>query len=170
MFNIINLKSLEQLRQATLKDIPLISHIESQCFPETEAASLSSFKQRYAVFPECFFVLESDGILVGHINGCIYNRPELPDLLYEDASLHCPNGAYQTVFGLAVTPEYQHRGYASKLIQHLIRISQDRGLEGMVLTCKTHLIGFYQQHGFEHKGVSASTHGGVSWHDMLLVF
>lgn len=161
---------MERLRQAKPEDIKHIAYIESQCFPSAEAASLASFHQRYAIFPECFFVLEVSGVLVGHINGCIYNHPELPDCLYADASLHCPNGSYQTVFGLAVAPEHQHQGYASKLIQYLIKVSQDRELKGIVLTCKTHLVGFYQRYGFEHKGVSASTHGGVSWNDMLLVF
>lgn len=74
-----------------------MAEIEAMCFPEEEAASLDAFQKRFAVSPECFFVLEIDDVVVGHINGCIFSAPELPDLLYSDTSLHCPKGAYQTV-------------------------------------------------------------------------
>jgi ribosomal protein S18 acetylase RimI-like enzyme len=161
---------VKNLRPATANDINRISTIENACFPEAEAASLASFIKRFAAFPECFFVLEINGEIVGHINGCIYDYPELPDELYANASLHCPNGKYQTVFGLAVTPEYQRKGYASLLIQHLIKISKERGQLGVVLTCKDYLIDFYRRNGFEHLGQSASSHGGVNWNDMLLTF
>lgn len=161
---------VKNLRPATANDIHCISDIENKCFPETEAASLTSFIERFAAFPECFFVLEINDAIVGHINGCIYDSPELPDELYANASLHCPNGKYQTVFGLAVEPEYQRKGYASLLLQHLIKVSKERGQLGVVLTCKDYLIDFYKRNGFEHLGQSASSHGGVSWNDMLLTF
>jgi predicted N-acetyltransferase YhbS len=161
---------VNHLRQATAKDIARIAEIERQCFPEAEAASLQSFNERFAVFPECFFVLEVNNEIVGHINGCIYDSPELPDELYSDASLHSPDGKYQTVFGLAVVPEYQKKGYASLLIQHLIKVSETKGHHGIVLTCKDYLVDFYQRYGFKHLGKSDSNHGGVSWNDMLLEF
>jgi len=159
-----------KIRQATIKDISRMATIEEICFSESEAASLASFQKRFLVFPECFFVLESDGLVVGHINGCIFNAPELPDALYSDATLHCPQGGYQTVFGLAVDPQYQHKGYASALIKYFIEFSKNSEHNGMVLTCKDHLIKFYQNVGFIHQGVSDSSHGGVQWNDMLLTF
>ena len=158
------------IRQATQADVTRISEIEQLCFPESEAASLASFKARFAVFPECFFVLEIDGVIVGHINGCIYHSPDLPDELYSNPSMHCPDGKYQTVFGLAVDPEYQRNGYASLLTKHLIDVSKQKEHLGMVLTCKDKLIPLYQSLGFVCQGASASSHGGASWNDMLLTF
>ncbi|CCN47538.1 putative Acyl-CoA N-acyltransferase [Vibrio nigripulchritudo MADA3029] len=158
------------IRPALHSDIKRISDIESLCFPESEAASLESFTKRFDVFPECFFVLEVDNQVVGHINGCRYHLPELPDELFEDANLHNPEGAFQTVFGLAVDPQHQRKGYASELTKHLIQICRQRELEGMVLTCKEHLIPFYQHHGFVLRGKSESCHGGASWFDMTLNF
>ena len=157
-------------RQATREDINRMAQIEAMCFPHAEAASLEAFQKRFAAFAECFFVLEVDGVVVGHINGCIHSAPELPDALYSDTSLHRPNGAYQTVFGLAVDPQYQKRGYASALTRYFIEVSRADGRKGMVLTCKEYLIDFYQRLGFTHKGVSASSHGGARWNDMLLTF
>lgn len=161
---------MKKLRQATAQDINRIAEIESICFPEAEAASLPSFIARFAAFPECFFVLEIDNKIIGHVNGCIYDKPELPDILYADASLHQPNGKYQTVFGLAVDPAYQRKGYASVLIQHFIENSKNKGQLGVILTCKDYLLDFYKGNGFDHLGKSASSHGGVSWNDMLLTF
>lgn len=161
---------MHNLRPATIEDIERIAEIESRCFPEAEAATLKSFNERFAVFPECFFVLEVNGKIVGHINGCINGSPELPDELYENASLHQPDGKFQTVFGLAVDPEFQHQGYASLLTEHLVGISKTRGQGGMILTCKEYLVGFYEKYGFKCQGQSASTHGGAVWNDMLLKF
>ena len=84
--------------------------------------------------------------------------------------MHNPNGAYQTVFGLDVLPEYQHNGYASQLMNHLIKVSKERNKKGIILTCKDHLIGFYESFGYRHLGVSASNHGDAKWNDMLLEF
>jgi len=161
---------LYNIRQATSEDINRIAEIEGLCFPEAEAASLQSFQQRFSVFPECFFVLEIKGQVVGHINGCIYDSPELPDELYSDASLHRPFGKYQTVFGLAVHPDHQRKGYASLLTNHFIKVSQEKAHHGMVLTCKDYLKHFYEKHGFICQGVSASSHGGSIWNDMTLLY
>lgn len=158
------------IRQAKKEDVKRMAQIEAICFPEEEAASLESFQKRFAVFPESFFVLEVDGVVVGHINGCIYNAPELPDALYSDTSLHCPDGGYQTVFGLAIDPQHQNQGYASALTRHLIKVSRAEGRKGVVLTCKDYLVDFYQSLGFTHQGISTSSHGGAKWNDMLLTF
>ena len=162
--------SVKNLRQATKEDITRIAEIESLGFPESEAATVAIFYERFEAFPECFFVLEINEEIVGHINGCINDSPELPDELYSNSSLNCPNGKYQTVFGLVVSPKYQRKGYASLLTNHLIEVSKSRGQVGIILTCNEHLVSFYQKHGFNHQGKSASTHGGVGWNDMLLIF
>ncbi|MBO1255003.1 GNAT family N-acetyltransferase [Alteromonas sp. 5E99-2] len=161
---------MHNIRQAVKADINRMAEIEEMCFSGSEAASLDSFQKRFSVFPECFFVLEHNDIVVGHINGCVFNSPELPDALYSDTRLHCPKGDYQTVFGLAVDPQHQRKGYASALTNHFIEFSKSRKHKGMVLTCKDHLIHFYQSFGFTHQGVSNSSHGGAQWNDMVLTF
>ena len=124
----------------------------------------------FFAFKENFFVAIEDGEVVGFINGCTTNSPELPDELYHDTSLHNPNGAYQTVFGLDVLPKYRRNGIAENLLNYFIQISKARGKKGIVLTCKDYLVHYYKKFGFEHKGVSASSHGGAKWNDMVLIF
>lgn len=158
------------IRPATAADVRAIADVEAACFPPAEACPFEEFERRYSVFPDCFFVAEEAGRIVGFINGCVTDRPLLPDELYHDANLHIPAGAWQTVFGLAVHPEYQHRGIAQRLMRRLIADAQERRREGLVLTCKPQKIGFYEQFGYQDNGWADSTHGGAAWHLMVLRF
>ena len=160
------------IRLANKNDIEQIIKIESICFPKAEAATAESFHQRFEVFPENFIVAEDkkENKIVGFINGCTTDKPELPDELYEDANLHKKDGDYQTVFGIDTLPEYQHQGIASHLMNNLIEVSKKRNKKGIVLTCKDHLIHFYEKFGYKCYGVSKSNHGGAKWNDMVLNF
>ena len=72
------------IRQAVADDVTKVAEIEEKCFPAAEAASLKSFFERFMAFPECFLVAEADGIVVGHINGCVTDYPKLIDALYPE--------------------------------------------------------------------------------------
>ncbi|MGM9934894.1 GNAT family N-acetyltransferase [uncultured Clostridium sp.] len=159
-----------EIRSALKEDLQEIIRIESICFPESEAAKEDDIRKRFDAFSENFIVAADNGRIVGFINGCTTDAPKLPDELYHDTKLHKKDGAYQTVFGLDVLPEYRHKGVAAQLMNHLIELSKERGKKGMVLTCKNHLIHYYEKFGFRHQGVSESEHGGAVWNDMLLIF
>ena len=159
-----------RIRQAVADDIEKIAAVEERCFPPAEAATIKSFVERFMAFPECFFVAEADGKVVGHINGCVTNAPKLPDALYHNTALHIPNGPWQTVFGIAVLPEFQHHGIATALMGKFKDETKKRGKEGIVLTCKDEKISFYEGLGFVCEGVSESSHGGARWNDMILRF
>lgn len=159
-----------KIRLANSDDLTQIIEIENLCFPVAEAATEKQLRERFNVFGDCFLVAEKDHKIVGFINGCATSLPCLPDELYHNVSLHVPCGSYQTVFGLDVLPEYRHHGIAGELLNALIHLAFQRGQKGIVLTCKDHLVGYYQKFGFIHQGVSASQHGGAKWNDMLLEF
>lgn len=157
------------IRNVTPDDLDAVTAVEATCFPAAEAADRESFQLRINTFPESFFVAETeDGNIIGFINGCVTNSTILEDELYHNASLHEPMGDYQTIFGLDVMPEYRCQGIAASLMQHLIQVTKERGKKGLILTCKDHLIHYYEKFGYEHQGVSNSTHGGAIWNDMLL--
>ena len=155
-------------RNATLNDLEAIGAIENICFPPNEAASLASFTKRLEVFPQHFWLLEAEGEIVGYVNGMVTDHKTINDAMFEDAELHDENGAWQSVFGLAVAPAFRNSGYAGKLMQHLIEKATVQNRRGVILTCKEHLTGYYQKFGFEDLGTSRSTHGGEIWHDMTL--
>lgn len=159
-----------RVRFATKNDIQVIADIERRCFPEAEAATYKEFKERFDMFGECFLVAEENDRVVGFINGCCTNHQSLPDELYHHPSWHQLNGIYQTVFGLDVLPEFCHQGIASLLLKEFINLAKKRGKKGMILTCKDHLIHYYEKFGFVCQGISDSNHGGAKWNDMYLTF
>jgi ribosomal protein S18 acetylase RimI-like enzyme len=156
------------IRQAAIDDLSAICNVENTCFPAAEAATKEAFRSRIAAFPERFLVAEDQSRIVGIINGCCTTEPFLGDELYEEDCPHSLSNPWQTVFGLAVLPEYQHRGIARALMAHLIALCQQGAQVGIILTCKQEKIGFYESMGFACRGISASSHGGAKWYDMVL--
>lgn len=158
------------IRQISIYDLDEVAKIEKICFPEAEAATKESLEQRIKTFPQNFFVAEADEKIIGFINGCITNETAIYDKLYEDSTLHIPDGDYQTIFGLDVLPDYRNHGIAAQLMNYMIKISKASGRKGVILTCKKKLIHYYSKFGYVNKGISKSVHGGVTWYDMILKF
>jgi GNAT superfamily N-acetyltransferase len=158
------------IRQARPQEGPVLARIEGVCFPAAEAASPAQIQARLAAFPENFLAAELSGQVVGFINGANHDAPCLPDELYHDAGLHRPDAAYQTVFGLDVLPEHRRQGIAAQLMERYIALARQRGKKGVILTCKTHLVHYYEKFGYVNYGVADSTHGGAQWYDMRLIF
>lgn len=158
------------IRNAKKGEAALLAQIEAECFPAAEAAGKQDIEARMDVFEDCFFVAETNGKIVGFINGAVAKEASLPDQMYHDASLHDPNGAYQTVFGLDVLPAYRRNGIAGRLLERMIHHARECQRKGVVLTCKDHLVHYYAGFGFKHCGVADSTHGGAKWNEMKLLF
>ncbi|MDO4454062.1 MAG: GNAT family N-acetyltransferase [Eubacteriales bacterium] len=160
-----------RIRNARQNEVKKLADIEAICFPAAEAASEKEIAARFLSFPENFYVAETiDGKIAGFINGCTTDTPVLKDELYHDASLHEPDGAYQTLFGLNVLPEYRCQGIAEHLLRALMDAAEEKGKKGMILTCKEHMIHYYQKFGFQNYGVADSSHGGATWYDMQIRF
>lgn len=158
------------IRSVSLADLEQLYEIEQQCFPAREAAGRESLKERILTFPDSFLAAESDGRLIGFINGAVTDGTTIKDEMFGDISLHNPKGAYQCVFGLDVLKQHRSRGIAGELMGAFIKNARARGRRGVILTCKDHLIGFYERFGYVNKGVSESVHGGAVWYDMILEF
>ena len=159
-----------KIRKVTLEDFEAVVAVEAECFPQAEAATRESLEDRIKVFDGSFFVAEDGERIIGFVNGCVSNERTIGDEMFRDASLHDPQGNYQSIFGLDVIPEYRNRGIAARLMEHIINASQLAGRKGVILTCKEHLIKYYSKFGFENMGISASQHGGAEWYDMVLEF
>lgn len=159
-----------EIRYVKQEDLEQVFQVEAVCFPAAEAASRESLEERIRTFPDSFLVAESEGIIVGFINGAVTDSQVIRDEMFEDSSLHKPDGRYQGIFGLDVRPEYQRQGIAADLMRHLIEEAKKQGRAGLILTCKERLIPFYEQFGYRSMGVSESVHGGAVWYDMILEF
>lgn len=158
------------IRTATINDLDEIHYVESECFSYAEAASKNEFKERLKHYPNHFWLIFDDEKLIAFIDGFVTDEKDLTDEMYEDAALHDENGSWQMIFGVNTLPEYRKKGYASKLINHMIDSAKKEKRSGVVLTCKKELISFYSKFGFFDEGISESQHGGAVWHQMRLEF
>lgn len=157
-------------RTAQLSDLDRVTEIEYICFPAEQAATRAAFEQRIKTFPSHFILLEHEGTPIGFVNGAVLDARYIEDEMYEHTDSHNEQGAYQSVYGLDVLPEYRGRGLAHKLMAQLIDQAKKEGRRGVTLTCLEEKIGFYETMGFKNEGVSDSSHGGVVWNNMVLEF
>jgi predicted N-acetyltransferase YhbS len=156
------------IRNACAQDAAAVAAIEALCFPAAEAASAATIAERIAAFPAYFFVAEENGALIGFVNGCVTNSPIIEDELFQDPSRHIPSGTHAAIFGLDVVPKRRRQGVAAQLMRHFISEAQRQGQRHVILTCKKHLIRYYETFGYANNGLSQSTHGGAEWYDMTL--
>lgn len=155
-----------KIREIKTADLDRLIEIEGLCFPPAEAATAAALKERMQVHPECFLAAEAKGEVVGFINGCGTHLLTIQDQLFADAHLHEPEGEVWTVFGLCVAPECRKQGIAAELLSAYLEKAAVLGKKKVILTCKEHLVAYYEKFGFVDQGVSQSTHGGAVWHDM----
>lgn len=159
------------IRNGRISDVDELTAIEAECFPAAEAAERKSFEDRLKHYADHFWILEDDnGKIISFVNGMVTDEEHLTDKMYENASMHNENGAWQMIFGVNTLPEYRKKGYAEAVLRRVIDDAKKQERKGIVLTCKEKLIHFYGKLGFVDEGVSDSEHGGVVWHEMRLTF
>ena len=158
------------IRYATMADLDDITSVESECFPVLEAATKEEFEQRIKYYGNHFWLMFDEGKLIAFVDGFVTDEADLTDDMYENASMHNENGAWQMIFGVNTIPEYRKHGYAGELLNRAIENARTQGRKGLVLTCKDRLIHYYAKFGFVNEGVSESVHGNVVWNQMRLTF
>jgi len=159
-----------EIRYATKDDLKAIAAVEAECFPPAEAADEAEFEKRLAYYAGHFWLLFDGEKLVGFVDGMVTDEADLTDEMYEHASMHQEDGAWQMIFGVNTIPAYRRRGCAELLLRRAIEDARNQGRKGLVLTCKDKLIHYYAKLGFVEEGVSESVHGGVRWYQMRLTF
>ena len=158
------------IRYATMADLDDIASVESECFPVLEAATKEEFEQRIKYYGNHFWLMFDEGKLIAFVDGFVTDEADLTDEMYENASMHNENGAWQMIFGVVTRPEYRKHGLAAQLLNRAIADARQQGRKGLVLTCKDKLVHYYAKFGFMNEGVSQSTHGNVAWNQMRLTF
>ena len=139
------------IRTATLQDIDQIAAVEKECFPAAEAATKEEFEQRLSHYADHFWLMFEDDTLIAFVDGMVTDQADLTDEMYENASMHQEDGAWQMIFGVNTLPAYRNHGYAGELL-------------------KRALVHYYAKFGFENEGVSESVHGNIVWNQMRLKF
>ena len=159
-----------QIRMATMEDLDEIAFVESECFPFEEAATKEKFAERIKEYGTHFWLMCEEEKVIAFVDGMVTDEKNLTDEMYENASMHQENGAWQMIFGVNTLPAYRNHGYAGELLKRAIADAKDQGRKGLVLTCKDRLVHYYAKFGFENEGVSESVHGNIVWNQMRLKF
>ena len=159
------------IRNATMQDLEQIAAVEAECFPAAEAATREEFQARIQSYGNHFWLMFDGEKLIAFVDGFVTDEADLTDEMYEQASMHNANGAWQMIFGVNTIPEYRRQGCAAALLQRAVDDAKKQGRKGLVLTCKEALIPYYSRFGFEDEGISdKSVHGNFVWHQMRLTF
>ncbi len=156
------------IRNVTEADLDGCYEVEIACWPPEEAAAKKTIERRIAVFPQGFFIAESDGRVIGMLNSCCTAREDLGDEELKQLVGHDVNGRNMVVFALGVLPEFRRQGVAAALIARFIGFARELKKENVLLICKSDLVAYYERFGFAHAGLSRSMHGGASWQQMVL--
>ncbi len=159
------------IRTAAMDDLEAVAKVEAECFPAAEAATAEEFAERIRYYGNHFWLMFDEDKLVAFVDGFVTSEPDLTDEMYERAELHDEDGDWQMIFGVNTIPSYRKKGLAGQLLERAIADAEKQGRKGLVLTCKDHLLHYYEKFGFVSEGVSEnSTHGGVTWNQMRLTF
>lgn len=156
------------VRGAEAGDLQRCAEIEAMCFPPEQAASAERIRSRIEAYGDHFLVGELDGTVIGYVMGPVIDQETIADEMFEDTACHSGANPWQSVFSLAVHPDWQGRGYGQDLLRALIDLARKEGRKGVTLTCLDGKRAYYESLGFENHGVSKSVHGGAVWYDMVL--
>jgi ribosomal protein S18 acetylase RimI-like enzyme len=154
------------LRQATPADLDHCVAIEHAVFLPSEAATREQIEARIRRYPAGFLLAETSAGIAGFINTGITAKDDIADEALKSMIGHDPTGAYVVVFSVAVLPEWEGCGIATRLLQAIIVHAQQQRKRAILLLCKEDLVGFYERLGFVSAGPSASSHGGFHWDQM----
>ena len=158
------------IRHATIDDLDIITLIETTSFNKTEAAKKEEINDRLELNGDFFWLLDDFGEVLAFVRGLPTNAENLSDDMFHTREKYDINGAWLMLLSVATHPEQRFKGYAQRVMRQVIADSREQDRKGIVLTCKEHLIPFYQKFGFISEGKSASNHGGAVWYQMRLTF
>ena len=145
-----------------------VAKIEEVCFPPNEACAYKDMINRVKYAPELFLVAidNKTGVIAGSLNGIATDEETFRDEFFTDISLHDPKGKNVMLLGLSVMPEYRRQGLAREIVRRYADREKEAGRKRLILTCLEDKVDMYKSFGFLDLGLSASTWGGESWHDM----
>ena len=106
------------------------------------------------------------GKIAGYLNGLVTDETSLRDAFFRQTGLHDPEGNNVMILSLGVLPQYRGQGLASALMEKYAQQERERGRRMLVLTCLEEKVGMYEKMGFKDQGMSESSWGGESWHEM----
>jgi ribosomal protein S18 acetylase RimI-like enzyme len=156
-------------RQAQPADIDRCFEIETTAYEGDEAATREKIATRIKNYPNGFIVIELTGVVVGFINsGCAFDVV-MSDEEFKELIGHDATAPSVVIMSVVVDPAFQGQGLATSLMTEFVRRMRAEGKESIHLMCKQRHVSFYERLGYTYVKESASDHGGMSWHEMVMM-
>jgi ribosomal protein S18 acetylase RimI-like enzyme len=138
------------IREITPQDIEAIFQLDSQWDQENIAhefiyVSRAEFMADLERFQAYFLVAESEGRIVGYINGSVRLSQGLAVIPEQEPYLEIEN--------IYVKPEFRNRHIGGNLIERLLEIAEQIGIQRFLVSTVSKemdkTLNFYRRHGFK---------------------
>ncbi|GAB3470585.1 GNAT family N-acetyltransferase [Massilia terrae] len=160
--------STPTFRQARPSDTDRCYHIEITAYEGDEAATREKIATRIAQYPEGFLVIELSGEVIGFINcGCAH-EVIMSDEAFKELVGHDPAAPNVVVMSVVLDPAWQGKGYSTLLMRTFVERMRRMGKQTIHLMCKERHVDLYAHFGYRYVKPSASDHGGMAWHEMVM--
>ncbi|MGZ0714274.1 GNAT family N-acetyltransferase [Pseudomonas palleroniana] len=157
-------------RNAHPADAARCFEIESSAYEGDEAATLGKIATRIAQYPQGFLILEADGAVVGFINSGCAHEVVMSDEAFKELVGHSPQAPNVVIMSVVVDPAHQGKGYARLLMTEFVQRMRALGKQTIHLMCKEQHVPLYSRMGYRYVQPSPSDHGGMAWHEMVMIF
>lgn len=157
-----------KFRQATPDDVGRCYEIETTAYEGDEAATREKIATRIRQYPEGFLILESAGEVIGFINSGCAEVVQMSDEAFKELIGHDSNAPNVVIMSVVLAPAHQGQGHASRLMSTFIEQMRAAGKASIHLMCKERHVELYRKMGYAYVRPSASDHGGMAWHEMVM--
>lgn len=107
--------------------------------------------------------------IVGFINcGCAHDVV-MSDEAFKELVGHDADAPNVVIMSVVIDPAHQGQGYASLMMREFVSRMSRLHKETIHLMCKQRHVPLYERFGFRYVKPSPSDHGGMSWHEMVMI-
>ncbi|EET1435697.1 TPA: GNAT family N-acetyltransferase [Escherichia coli] len=155
-------------RQATPVDVNRCYEIETLAYEGDEAATREKIAIRIQRYPQGFMCMELNGEVAGFINaGCAW-EVVMSDEAFKELVGHDPDAPNAVIMSVVVHPDFQGKGYSSLMMREFVARMKVMHKKTIHLMCKDRHVDLYAHFGYRYVKPSASDHGGMAWHEMVM--
>lgn len=155
-------------RTATLADTDRCFEIETTAYEGDEAATREKIATRIAQYPAGFLIMELEREIIGFINSGCAQEVVMSDETFKELVGHDPAAPNVVIMSVVIDPAQQGKGYATLLMRTFIERMAGQGKRTLHLMCKDRHVPLYERLGYRYVKPSASDHGGMAWHEMVM--
>lgn len=159
---------MRTFRNADSGDAERCFAIEESAYEGGEAATQAKIATRIETYPEGFLIAEVDGRIVGFINSGCAHEVEMSNEAFKELIGHDPDAPNVVIMSVVVDPSEQGKGHSRALMDEFVVKMGRMGKQTIHLMCKDQHVPLYEKFGYKYSKPSASEHGGMAWHEMVM--